>query len=169
MKHILALLGLLAISPAWADMIDGDPQSPNALANAAAKKTGLNVNATPWVVYGFSAVTGSTTSNNPAPNTNGLVGEVISLPYTVPAGKTLTVTAYGVQANDAAGTVVLAPFVGGGGSLANATALGSVSAQGGTVTINGSWSFPAGSIFNIAIINGQATGTFGWFASGTLQ
>lgn len=52
--------------------------------------------AEPWIVHAQSTVSlGSNT--NPRPNSSGLIGEVRSLPYRVPEGKTLHVTKIGLE------------------------------------------------------------------------
>lgn len=142
MKYVVALLIALLASPA---------------------------SAAQWVVYGQTSVTNGASVSNPTPNTNGLNGEVASLPYTVPGGKTLTVTVYGIESYNSAGDCSIIPWIG-GGAFANATALPPASATHGTRQTITRLVIPAGGVFNILLTNGESsTQVFGWFASGTLD
>ncbi|MHC2241122.1 hypothetical protein [Bradyrhizobium elkanii] len=121
----------------------------------------------PWIVYGTTSVTGSTTAQNPTPNVNGLSGEVSSLPYTVPTGRTLVLTGWGGSASNAAGTVVVAPYI--GGSFTNASQLMSAGIWAGTNQTGGVWTIPAGKVVNVAVQNAQSTQVINWFVMGYLQ
>lgn len=124
--------------------------------------------AAPWLVYGQTTVSASGTVTNPTPNVNGLTGEVSSLPYTVPAGKTLTVTVWGMESYNSTGVSILQPWIG-AGPVTNAKAIPPTQATQGTRQTTGNFVFPAGTVLNINLTNTQASSfVFGWFASGTL-
>lgn len=46
-------------------------------------------NAEPWVVHGVASVAGGATATNPTPSKVDVIGEITSLPYTVPQNRVL--------------------------------------------------------------------------------
>lgn len=52
---------------------------------------------TPWVCYGQTLLPAAAGVSNPAPNVNGLIGEVDELPYIVPVGKVLVLKSMGME------------------------------------------------------------------------
>jgi hypothetical protein len=51
-----------------------------------------------WIVHGQTRLDASRSGvDNPAPNTAGALGEVTELPYQVPSGRRLVITAYGFE------------------------------------------------------------------------
>jgi hypothetical protein len=74
--------------------------------------------ATHWVAYGQVQPVYNAAIDDPPCNLNGTLGEVASLPYTVPAGKVLVVEAYGIEAygkvagGPDGGGLVLVPWIG---------------------------------------------------------
>jgi len=125
--------------------------------------------ADPWYVYGQTPLPLGVAIDNPAPNSNGLIGEVDSLPYTVPPGCTLTINAYGIES--------YVPSVGlfiwlGLGSASNDNALMTVLGNWGTAEIIGSrFVIPSGEIVNIRIMNGSPRNgwTHAWYLNGDLN
>jgi hypothetical protein len=55
----------------------------------------------PWLAYGAQLMPSGAIVDDPAPNVNGLVGEVPRLPYTVPPGTQLILTSVGLSGNPA--------------------------------------------------------------------
>ena len=51
----------------------------------------------PWIAYGQQRGPSNAAVDNPPTNSNGVIGEV-SLPYTVPVGKKLILTSWGIEA-----------------------------------------------------------------------
>lgn len=126
-------------------------------------------NAAEWIVYGQTSIPSQGSVNNPMPNAAGVVGEVVSLPYTVPAGFELRLMAYGIEAYNRPGTAVIFPWLG-AAPATNAKALMSVGAHGITQEIIGAvFHLPAGTIVNFMLLNGQdATQVYAWYAFGEL-
>jgi len=124
-----------------------------------------------WIVYGQTAIPSQVAVDNPTPNTAGVLGEVSSLPYTIPAGKMLALTSYGVESYEHPGTVVLFPWLG-SPPATNEKALMSVGADGGSNEIRGAnWHLPAGTIVNVRLIVGEATQSawvYAWYMFGRL-
>lgn len=126
----------------------------------------------PWVCYGQTQIQEGTLVDNPAPNRNGLCGEVTCLPYVVPDGKTLVLKYYGAEAYDFPGTVVMVPWIG-CEAISNGACLPSAASKAGTGSVNGEWHLPAGTVLNFRIMQaqdtpGDAPWVFGWGASGHL-
>jgi hypothetical protein len=127
------------------------------------------VAAAPWVVYGQTSVVGAGANvNNPTPNVNGLNGEVTSLPYTVPVGKTLTISVVAMESYNATGTCSLIVYI--GNSFANGKIIALASASHGTRQTIGTWVIPGGTQISAILINNEAaTQVFGWGITGTLN
>lgn len=130
----------------------------------------------PFTIYGQQTWASTAVITNPTPSVNGLVGEITSLPYVVPAGYVLLITAYGIEANNEGGTTnaaVIYPWLG-NTLTANSQQLMSLAAS--TTTNEGRgfrFYIPAGTKFNINLtITNPATGfsgiVLGWYVSGYL-
>lgn len=123
----------------------------------------------PWIVYGQTTAT-TAPIDNPAPNSNGILGEVTSLPYTVPANKKLVLTAWGIEAHgNVAGCMVLFPWIGTG--ITNAKCLHSCLADNAfNETLGAEYHIPAGKILNFRMLCTETPGNVvGWYASGKLE
>jgi hypothetical protein len=53
----------------------------------------------PWSVMGQTTINAGVNTDNPTPSSNGLIGEVTALPYTVPAGKILLICSSHMEGN----------------------------------------------------------------------
>lgn len=139
----------------------------------------------PWIVYGQTVmvVNGATVDgiDNPAPNTAGLIGEVSSLPYQVPQGKKLVITAYGFEGhvlpNDSYPVYVLVPWLS-DQPMPNATPqdriprqLASCSASTETNVIYCEKHIPSGKYLNVRLLNNSPHSDMrhGWFMQGFLE
>jgi len=122
---------------------------------------------TPWVVYSQTSIAAGSSIDNPAPNVNGLVGEVATLPYTVPAGYDLDLETWGVEAYNVANTIVLFPWIG-PPPASNPASLPSAGSWAGTRQLAGNFRLPAGKVLNFRLQNAQVTAVVAWFASGCL-
>lgn len=133
----------------------------------------------PWILYGQTAPICQGAINNPKPNVNGLIGEVVSLPYTVPDGKTLIVEAYGLEAyGNVPGGLVLAPYLGVTPPTTNSVFLHSVFSDNDTnEAVGAEFHLPTGTVFNVRLMSnecwaGQVSGTpgnvVGWYVKGRL-
>ena len=136
-----------------------------------------------WFSIGQTSVATNTSIDDPAVDALlGLPGQVADFPYTVPAGKVLTITAYGVEGYDRAvqgvfvgfpwierpddtGTPPYTPAYRAPRSLASCAAgANSQEMLGLKVEI------PAGYIVHWRLINGtDYTATHGWYVRGTLD
>lgn len=135
-------------------------------------------NEVPWVCYGQTQVDLGQSVFDPAPNVNGLIGEVMGLPYLVPVGCDLWLENYGIEAYPGCpGGIVLAPFISDfhPGELPeekNRQFLHSVNAGwAGTVQATGlRYVIPAGKTLHVMLQNGgQPAAVYGWFLAGTLR
>lgn len=123
----------------------------------------------PWVVYGQTAIPAYGALDNPAPNLNGLLGEV-TLPYTVPAGKILVLTGWGFEGLPTAFGVCI-PWIG-SGPITNAKCLPSVGPALASYYITGTnFQVPAGKIVNVRLLNGTSGNNFvcAWMMQGYLM
>lgn len=141
------------------------------LAIVVASATPALAQGAPWIVYGQTAPVCQGGINNPKPNVNGLVGEVSALPYTVPTGKTLVITGYGLEAyaNVPYG-LVLAPYLGPTPPASNAAFLHSVYADNASnETVGVEFHLPAGTIFNLRLMSSECPAqVVGWYVKGRL-
>ena len=124
----------------------------------------------PWLVYGATTVSPWTNVDNPQPNVNGLVGEVTSLPYTVPAGYNLVITNYGIEGGKAP-QYALIPWVGEPPVTNNQGLMTCAAAYGSNAYSGMTWILPSGMKLNARISNSGDTDPYcyGWFLSGYLQ
>lgn len=127
---------------------------------------------TPWLLYGATVVAGGTNHDNPAPSVNGLVGEVTSLPYTVPYGYELVITNYGIEGGKTPQYAFI-PWIGSGSFSSNSQGLFTCAAAYGSNFYNGmKWIIPEGTIVNFRVSNSGNDGiayAFGWYAEGYLR
>ena len=160
MRLILASLMLLACNVARAD---------------SCEDYGYSVQK-PWVVYGQTLINAYQSATNPSPNVNGILGEVPSLPYTVPEGSVLVLEALGIEPLWGA---AMMPFIGTTGATAGnalATAQGQVvpstSGVGNTQLWSGyKYMLPAGTVLNLFISTANAPSNgyiYGWYMGGKL-
>lgn len=127
--------------------------------------------ATPWICYGQTLPVKNAAVDNPQCNVNGLVGEVTAFPYVVPDGMQLVIEAYGIEAYNVAGAIVLAPWIGDGPPSTNGIFLASVNADNDTNSISGlRFTLPSAKKLNIRIMSTETTSqVVGWYLSGYLQ
>jgi hypothetical protein len=127
----------------------------------------------PWVVYGQTSVTSGGVTN-PTPNVNGVTGasgiEVSSLPYTVPTGHVLYITAASMESYNQTGIAELLPWIGTTFSVTSQSLMPSTS-SGGTRVVTMLFAVPAGTKVNVNLANTQSGGTqvFGWALFGVLD
>ncbi len=125
----------------------------------------------PWICYGATVVSGNSNSDNPSCSVNGLVGEVSSLPYTVPTGYELVITNYGIEGGKTP-QYALIPWIG-TTPVTNAKGLMTcAAAYGSNQYSNMEWILPEGKILNIRISNASNDGVtyaFGWYINGYLR
>jgi hypothetical protein len=135
-----------------------------------------------WVVYGQTAMPAAPNGGvtNPTPGTglgqglniNGLVGEVTSLPYTVPEGKQLVLEGWGFEGlNQPFGVCI--PFIG-DAPVTNAKCLPSVGCGGSQASyyITGTrFTVPAGKKVGVFLLNGTTIHNVicAWFVQGHLE
>lgn len=119
-----------------------------------------------WVVYGQSPVPPGAAVDNPAPNANGLIGEVIALPYTVPAGQVLYVTDYGIEGFPG-GDMAIIPWIG-IGPATNAKCLPTCRVIDETAQITSEFLLAPGTILNVRLVyTGATPGVItGWWMHG---
>lgn len=125
---------------------------------------------TPWIVYSQTTMPAQGSVNNPAPNVNGLNGEVTSLPYTVPTGYNLVLTGWGFEGLNTPFGVCI-PWIG-TGAVTNAKCLASVGPSRASYYATGMiWSIPAGKVVNVYLLNGtnEANVVCSWFVQGYLE
>lgn len=122
----------------------------------------------PWIVYGQTEIPVNSSVSNPTPNTNGLVGEVATLPYLVPDGHRLVLTGWGIEGNRDPFSVLF-PWIG-EPPATNAKALMSAGSMAGMGVFTGvRFVVPAGKKVNVHLINGSAYPmVHGWFVQGEL-
>jgi hypothetical protein len=141
---------------------------------------------TPWLAHGQTDITAGGSFDDPMPSDSGVIGEVVALPYTVPACKTLVLEAYGIEAYDAPGIVVIHCWVERPGTFQDppyawqyrtTRAMTSCAACRGSNEVTGQRVYvPAGSRLHVRLVNGSqynpggtpTGGKFGWYASGRL-
>jgi hypothetical protein len=124
----------------------------------------------PWIVYGQQAGPSNASIDNPVCNQNGIIGEA-TLPYTVPEGKRLVVTGWGIEAyGNIAGDFVLVPWIG-EAPATNAKCLHSVLASNASNASTGfEYHIPAGKVFNVRIMCSEANDPVaGWWVNGRLE
>lgn len=128
-----------------------------------------------WCVYGqekFKDTAGNNVDrvDNPKCITAGVCGEQATLPFTVPEGFVLQVEAYGVEAYDQAGTVVLFPWLGPVMLPNNQSALHSCGSSSGSNECLGFRPLlPAKTVFNVTLLNGESVKqTCSWYVRGKL-
>ena len=136
----------------------------------------FSVLADPWIVSGQTGIPAQTGIDNPQPSNPGAIGQVTSLPYTVPANCTLMLTSYGIEGYAQDGVTVIFIWTGspaqvtGQWRIDHATA--SAAARDGSNELIGQlYDFPEGTVINIRLINGTTThngSIFGWYAGGDL-
>lgn len=124
-----------------------------------------------WIVYGATIVKPYSNIDNPQPNVNGLVGEVISLPYRVPDNKQLVITNYAIEGGKSP-QYALIPWIG-SQPITNDKCIMTCAAAYGSNLYNGmKWILPSGTILNVRISNSSNDGfayAFGWYLEGYLQ
>lgn len=122
----------------------------------------------PWIVYGQTAIPINSSVTNPAPNVNGLLGEVAALPYVVPVGRQLILTAWGIEGNRDPFSVLF-PWIG-EPPATNAKALMSAGSMAGMGVLSGvRFVIPESKKVNVNLINGSAYPmVHGWFVQGEL-
>lgn len=121
----------------------------------------------PWIAYGQQAGPSGAHIDNPVCNHTGAIGEV-DLPYTVPVGWDLVLTAWGIEAYESiTGSFVLVPWIG-DAPATNAKCLHSVLASTASGQTHGfEYRFPAGTQINARIMCSEAGNPVaGWFMSG---
>lgn len=133
-------------------------------------------NAEPWVITGQTSIPANTGVDNPTPANTGALGAVTALPYTVPAGCTLLIDAYGMEGYDAAGISVLFIWTGAPDPATSQWRIdhgaASVAADSGSQEITGQkLYFPEGTVINVRLINGTTMNNtvFGWYVNGDLD
>lgn len=124
----------------------------------------------PWICYGQQAGPSNSAIDNPTTNSNGIIGEV-SLPYTVPAGKKLIVTGWGIEAYESvAGSFVLVPWIGTGSPTNNMCLHSVLSSTQSNYSTGFEYHIPAGKVFNARIMCSEANNPVaGWWISGRLE
>lgn len=139
--------------------------------------------ATPWICYGQTAIDPNSEVHDPTPNVNGLVGECVSLPYTVPIGKILVLKMF--QMEQLWGAAIL-PWI--GETMADFMAAHCLSTMiGATAEPNPlpaalfranlhydgfNYQIPAGKTLHIRLNSGYSPSTgwiYGWYVGGELQ
>lgn len=134
-------------------------------------------NGAPWTAYGQCTTVPNGSVDNPTANLNGLRGEV-SLPYTVPAGKELWLTAYGGEAYNVPTTssgapqgVVYVPYIGTTPPSSNNVFLHSVYASlRSNETTGVNFIIPAGKTLNYRVQSSYTLAwVVGWYMRGTLR
>lgn len=123
-----------------------------------------------WIVYGQTTMATGSAIDNPTPNVNGLNGEVTSLPYIVPAGYNLVLTAWGFEGL-AEEYGVCIPWIG-KAPISNAKCLASVGPSSGSYYATGMrWSLPTGTILNIRLLNPTSENGIvcAWMCQGQLE
>ena len=118
-----------------------------------------------WVSYGQTLLAPSQSIDNPAPNLNGLGGEV-TLPYTVPAGQQLVLTSWGIEGTPGGDSAII-PYVGTVFSQ-NSQGLPTCRTVDGVSQVNGMWVIPAGTTISARIVyaGGVQPIVFGWWIQG---
>jgi len=126
---------------------------------------------TPWLAYGQTLTPPGASVDNPTPNHNGLVGEVLALPYTVPPGQQLTLKAWSVEGVDPSRTAII-PWIG-TAPATNAKCLFTVTAVNATPTgmVSGDWILPEGTVLNVRLVYAGSTPGYitAWYLYGILE
>lgn len=127
----------------------------------------------PWICYGQTLVPVNQAVDNPQANLAGCRGEV-ELPYVVPDGYELVISAYGIESYAQEGGsadkgLVIVPWLG-EETATNEKCLHSVYAQSSSnETIGVKFHIPAGKKVNARIMNAEVYAqTVGWYISGEL-
>lgn len=126
---------------------------------------------TPWLVYGQTVLPANNT-DNPTPNVNGLIGEVASLPYTVPAGKVLVIERLTLESYQDTAILAMFLYFGSVTPVTNAMCSATLGANGGTSQMTVGWHIPAGTVVNLRLQNVQPNHlgwTYGWSIEGRLD
>ena len=135
----------------------------------------LPAHAAPWVMAGQTSIPANSAINNPAGNDIGAIGQVTSLPYTVPVGCTLHIDGYGIEAYDWEKTSVIFLWTGdpnGDATYRRTHSTISVAAKAHTTWVTGlRYYFPAGTVINMRLQNATSynNAVFAWGISGDLQ
>jgi hypothetical protein len=125
---------------------------------------------TPFICYGQTQTTYNSAIDNPTPNSNGLVGEVTSLPFTVPNNKVLVLESIGIEAyGNISGCQAMFPWVG-DAPATNPKGLMTVLSDNDSNEISGAkFHIPSGKKLNIRIMTTENPGSVcGWYLSGRL-
>lgn len=128
-----------------------------------------------WIMYGIVTLSPNSVVDNCAPNACGLVDEITSFPYTVPAGYELVIDSMGIEgpaldtSNNHSQTgffVWLGDF-----PCTNAKALMSCTTTGGsTQLVDMGMRIPAGKKVNIRVMNNTTQSWVnGWYLKGSLN
>lgn len=128
------------------------------------------VSAEPWLVYGTTEVIPSTNVDNPLPSVNGLIGEIVHLPYIVPEGYHLVITAYAIEGGKTP-QYALIPWIGNQPVQNDQCLMTCAAAYGSNLYSGMEWIIPSGKILNIRISNSGEDGliyAFGWYMQGYL-
>jgi len=129
----------------------------------------------PWIVYGTTLVPAGNVIDNPIPNSNGVVGEIISLPYLVPEGYELVITNMQVEGPPYDNSVSWSQFgMGvwlGTFPCTNAKWIASCTTIGGSHQNNDmNIILKSGTILNIRLMSNTQIGWIdGWYVQGYLQ
>lgn len=126
--------------------------------------------ASPWIVYGQTAPICQGGITNPVPSSNGLIGEVAALPYTVPDGKVLVVEAYGLEAyGNVPGGLVLVPYIGATPPTLQQFLHSVFSDNASNETVGVEFRLPAGKVFNLLLMSNECPAqVVGWYVKGKL-
>lgn len=129
----------------------------------------IPIDAQPWSCYGQQTGPSGSYIDNPTANQNNLLGEAL-LPYTVPAGLTLVLTGWGIEAYETiSGSFVLVPWIG-NPPATNAKCLHSVLSSAQSNFSTGFFYYlPEGTILNARIMCSEAGNPVaGWWIGGYL-
>lgn len=133
------------------------------------------INLLGWIVYGATTIAAGGVVDNPTPNSNGVVGEVTSLPYTVPSGHTLTITSMQVEGPACDYSSNSSQFgMGiwlGSAPCTNSKWIASCTTTGGSnQNTNMNLELPAGTILNLRMMNNTSNAWVdGWYVEGQLN
>lgn len=125
----------------------------------------------PWIVYGATLVPGNSNLDNPVPSVNGLIGEVHSLPYTVPDGFQLVITTYAIEGGKTPQYAII-PWIGEFPIINSKGLMTCAAAYGSNIYSNMNWTLPQGTKLNVRIANASNDGiayAFGWYMEGYLR
>ena len=127
---------------------------------------------TPFIVSGQTLLPVGQYVQNPTPNVLGFVGEITSLPYTVPVGCQLRLFKWGVEAYGLSVAVIgMNCWV--GASFTSDKCLPSVNTGGQATNEFESargWVLPAGTVFNVALYNAGPNQAYeSWWVEGAVE